>query len=276
MRLAMCNEGFESEPLDGAFDSLARAGYTGVELAPFTLGADPDQLTKADRGKIRAMAHDRSLSITGLHWLLARTRGMHVSADDAATERRTLRYLRALTELCSDLGGEVLVFGSPGQRSTPSGMSVDAARERALQTFRAWASVAEQVGVTVCLEALPAEETDFMNTTAEVVGVVEVIGSPALRMVLDVKSMSAERTPIPELIDLAAPHLAYVQANDANRRGPGFGDTDFVPIFTALSSVGYDGWVSVEAFDFRPGVEEMAVASRQYLTSAAKKARVNL
>ncbi|SCL35689.1 Sugar phosphate isomerase/epimerase [Micromonospora rhizosphaerae] len=276
MRLAMCNEGFENEPLDIAFDRLAQAGYTGVELAPYTLGPDPDQLTRADRRKIRAMAHDRGLSITGLHWLLARTQGMHVSTDDPATEKRTLQYLRALTELCGDLGGEVLVFGSPGQRSTPPGMSAETARKRALQTFGAWAALAEQVGVTVCLEALPAEETDFMNTTAEVVGLVEAVRSPALRMVLDVKSMSSERTPIPELIDLAAPHLAYVQANDANRRGPGFGDTDFVPIFKALGGVGYDGWISVEAFDFSPSVDEMAAASRQYLATAAAEAGVRL
>ncbi len=276
MRLAMCNEGFVHQPLAVAFDRIAEAGYTGVELAPYTLGVDPVQLTPAERQEIRAMAADRGLSVTGLHWLLARTTGMHISADDPATQRRTLRYLRGLTELCCDLGGEFLVFGSPGQRSTPPGMSVEAARGRGLQTLEAWASVAEQVGVTVCLEALPTEETDFMNTTAEVAGVVETLRSPALRMVLDVKSMSAEGTPIPELIELAAPHLAYVQANDANRRGPGFGDTDFVPIFRALGNIGYRGWVSVEAFDFSPGVEEMAMTSRRYLTSAAQKAGVAL
>jgi D-psicose/D-tagatose/L-ribulose 3-epimerase len=272
----MCNEGFEHKPLDIAFDRIAQAGYAGVELAPYTLGDDPVHLARAERREIRGIAHDRGLSVTGLHWLLARTTGLHVCADDPVTERRTLEYLRGLTVLCADLGGEVLVFGSPGQRSTPAGMSVEAARERTLQTFGAWASAAEQVGVTVCLEALPVEETDFMNTTAEVVGIVETIKSPALRLMLDVKSMSAEQTPIPELIDLAAPHLAYVQANDANRRGPGFGDTDFVPIFAALAKAGYNGWVSVEAFDFSPSVEEMAVASRRYLASAATEAGIRL
>jgi sugar phosphate isomerase/epimerase len=276
MRLAMCNEGFEHKPLDIAFDQIAQAGYAGVELAPYTLGDHPVHLTRTERREIRGIAHDRGLSVTGLHWLLARTSGLHVSADDPATERRTLEYLRGLTVLCADLGGEVLVFGSPRQRSTPAGMSVEAARERALQTFGAWASAAEQAGVTVCLEALPAEETDFMNTTADVIAIVETIKSPALRLVLDVKSMSAEQTPMPELIHLAAPHLAYVQANDASRRGPGFGDTDFVPIFAALAKAGYNGWVSVEAFDFSPSVEEMAVASHRYLASAATEAVVRL
>jgi sugar phosphate isomerase/epimerase len=222
------------------------------------------------------MADDCGLAVTGLHWLLAGTQGLHVSAGEPEVRRRTLSYLSELTILCGELGGRVLVFGSPAQRSTPPGMSASEARSRAVDMFADWALSAERAGVTICLEALPADETDFMNTTADVVDIVRSLASPAVRMVLDVKSMSCEPTPIPEQIELAADYLAYFQANDANRRGPGFGATDFVPIFRALTRVGYHGDVSVEAFDFTPDPATVARGSIDYLRRCARTAGITL
>ena len=271
MRFAICNELFG----DNAEDSLAAiasAGYEGVELAPYTLGKPAEEVSQEERRRIRSTAADSGLVLTGLHWLLARTEGLHVSSNDPQTRARTLSRLNALSRLCADLGGTYLVFGSPAQRSTPEGMSRAEARANAVDLFRAWGETAAQDGTVVCLEGLPGDETDFMNTTADVIDVVAEVDSPAVRMVLDVKSLSAERKPIPDLIRSAAQHVAYVQANDANRQGPGFGDTDFVPIFQALGSIGYDGFVSVEAFEAPTGIEDMAVRSLAYLRSTSAQA----
>jgi D-psicose/D-tagatose/L-ribulose 3-epimerase len=270
LRLAICNELFEGWPLAEAFRFVAGVGYEAVEIAPYTLGGTPDELSARRRAEIRALAGDNGLAITGLHWLLAGARGVHAAAADAETSRRTLAYLRELTELCADLGGRVLVFGSPAQRSTPAGTDPAAARGRIADTLRAWSGAASDCGVTICLEALPAAETDQITTTAEAVAMVEEIGSPALRLVLDVKSMSADGTPIPDQIRLAAPHLAYVQANDASRRGPGLGDTDFVPILRALAGVGYRGDVSVEALDRGPDPVTVARTGYACLRSALR------
>jgi sugar phosphate isomerase/epimerase len=73
--------------------------------------------------------------------------------------------------------------------------------------------------------------------------------------------MASEPTPIPEIIRASARHLEHFHANDVNLQGPGFGDVDFVPIFKALEEVGYQGWVSVEVFDYSPGVERLAQES---------------
>ena len=89
--------------------------------------------------------------------------------------------------------------------------------------------------------------------------------SPAMSIILDVKAMSSEGRPVPETIRQSGGRFAYFHANDANLKGPGFGDVDFVPIAQALREVGYDGTVSVEVFRFDEGPEEIAVRSRNCL-----------
>jgi sugar phosphate isomerase/epimerase len=77
--------------------------------------------------------------------------------------------------------------------------------------------------------------------------------------------MTSESTSIPELIARHADRVAHFHANDANRRGPGFGDVDFRPIMRALREANYSGWVSVEVFDYSPDPVTIARESIRYL-----------
>ena len=67
------------------------------------------------------------------------------------------------------------------------------------------------------------------------------------------------------MIRANAEWMVHFHANDANLRGPGFGDTDYAPIAQALKDIGYDGYVSVEVFDYKPDPETIATKSLEYL-----------
>jgi sugar phosphate isomerase/epimerase len=93
-----------------------------------------------------------------------------------------------------------------------------------------------------------------------------------VKLHLDCKAMSSESKPIPEILRANRDIMVHFHANDPNRQGPGFGELDFVPIFAALKEIDYDGWVSVEVFDYSPGVERLARDSMANMRRAAAAA----
>jgi sugar phosphate isomerase/epimerase len=119
--------------------------------------------------------------------------------------------------------------------------------------------------VTLCIESLSAAETDFINTVDDALRMAREMESPNFKVILDVKAMSSEGQDLPSIIRGAKGMVGHFHANDANRRGPGFGGTDFGPIAQALKDIGYDGYVSVEVFDFSPDPETIASRSIEYL-----------
>lgn len=265
MRYAICNETFGEWPLAKACDFAAACGYTGIEIAPFTLAPLVTDLSAAARGDIRRTIARSGLDCVGLHWLLAKTEGFHVAHPDAAVRRRTVDYLGEIARLCHDLGGRVLVFGSPKQRSLVPGLTLEQATDHLHEVFSKLVPVLEATDTVVALEPLSPVETDVLTTAAETCRLIERIASPHVRLHLDVKAMASEPTPIADIIHASARHLEHFHANDVNLQGPGFGAVDFGPIFRALADVRYAGWVSVEVFDYAPGPERLARESIAYM-----------
>lgn len=265
MRYAICNETFEGWDHEQICRCVASLGYQGLEIAPYTLARSVTDLDGARRRELRRQASEHGLTLVGLHWLLAKTEGMQLTSPDAAVRQKTADYLIALAQCCAGLGGDRLIFGSPAQRRIPPGATRAQAADYAVDTFRRAASGIADCGVYLCLEPLAPSEADFLNTAAEAVEILDHLHHPNFLLHLDVKAMSAEDTPIPELIRRHADRIGHFHANDANRRGPGFGTVDFVPIFLALADSGYTGWVSVEVFDYSPDPETIARESLRYM-----------
>jgi sugar phosphate isomerase/epimerase len=270
-RYAICNETFEGWEHPRVCRFVAELGYTGLEVAPFTLAPCITQVNREQRRQLRSQAEENGLTIIGLHWLLAKTEGLHLTSESEVVRRRTADYLIELAKCCRDLGGELMVLGSPAQRRIPADAAQEQATEYAVDTLRRALPRIADCGVKLCLEPLTAQETDFINTCAEGVDLLDRVDHPNFVLHLDVKAMAAEATPTPELIRRYAPRTGHFHANDPNKRGPGFGTTDFVPIFQALYQSNYPGWVSVEVFDYSPDPETIARESLRYMRQCAAR-----
>ena len=265
MKFAICNEIFKDWKLEDVFTYAARLGYNGVEIAPFTLANSVKDIPSAERWRIRDAAAKSRIELAGIHWVLVKPEGLYVNHPDPAVRKRTARYFCELVDFCADLGGSRMVVGSPKQRNLMPGVSREQAEEWTLETFREAVARAEERQMTICLEPLAPAETNFINTAAEAIEFVQRLPSPRFKIILDVKAMSSESKSIPQIIRESWPHFAHFHANDPNLKGPGFGKVDFRPIAAALKETGYDGFVSVEVFNFDEGAETIASRSLEYL-----------
>ena len=268
MKFSLCNEVLAEMSLERQCEYAAGLGYHGLEIAPFTLAEAPEQISGAEATRIRRTVESFGLVVTGLHWLLVKPGGLSLTDPDAALRARTFDVMARLTALCAELGGAVLVHGSPKQRAIAAGETHATALGRLADALQRIAEVAGSHGVTYCIEPLARRETALVNTVAEAAELVEAIGHPRLRTMIDCSAAgSTETVTLPELIDRWLPTglIAHVQVNDPNRRAPGQGEMVFAPILAALERNRYGGVVSVEPFDYVPDGPGCAAFAIGYL-----------
>ncbi len=268
MKLALCNEVLRDRPFAEQCRLAAAIGCTGLELAPFTLAEDPSTLSEADGEQLRRFTADHGLAIASLHWLLVAPAGLSLATPDAALHTRTVTFLGHLVRFARACGAQVLVHGSPQQRSPAPGQNVADALARCEDGWAQLAHVAQDAGVVYCIEPLSRAETPVLNTVAEAAAVVDRIGSPALRTMFDLSAASQSETQDPAQVlarFLASGHIAHVQLNDRNRRGPGQGDTPVAPVLRVLQAQGYRGWVALEPFVYEPEPLACAAASAAHV-----------
>lgn len=268
MKFALCNEIFRNLTLENAFQKIADIGYQGVEVAPFTLQANPRNLTKFDADRCLTAAEKAGLEVVGLHWLMAETEGLHLTHSDPAILELTKEYLIKLGQLTARMNGSILVLGSPQQRNLLPDTTYEQAFERAVNLMKMVCQEIEDLGVAFAIEPLAKVETDFLSSCAEGSDFVRAVDHPACGLHLDVKAMTAEPHGVCPAIQEFHEHCIHFHANDSNLRGPGQGDTNFAEVANTLKSVKYEGWVSVEAFDYFPDEEGCAKISLENLRNS--------
>ncbi len=258
MRYAICNEAFGKTSFEETCRIVSEIGYDGIEIAPFTLAEDARTLDSTARAEIRRAAEDRGLEVVGLHWLLVSPKGFHLTTEDITIREATLGFLESLMDLCRDLGGKVLILGSPMQRNLEPTQERALVEERTLAGFQRLGEHAERVGVTLCLEPLDTGQTNFIQTPGEALDWVRRVNRPGFQMMVDARASFEMGLEPAEELRRCLPAVRHVHLNDRNKLGPGMGDCDFAPLFRAGKELVFEGYYSVEVFDFTLGAERIA------------------
>jgi len=273
-KYAMCNESMRELSWPEQCEIVSKAGYKGIEIAAFTLVKEGVQeITPAKRKEMVNTLNNTGLDCVGLHWLLAPPpKGLHFTTPDAAVRQKTVAYLDQLIDFCGDLGGTVMIFGSPKQRNT-IGISVEEAKKYFAEGLAKVADHAQQRGVKILIEPLDKTQTDVVNTMAEAVEMVKKINHPAIETMFDFHNTLDESEPFDVLIKKYFDHIYHVHVQEMDGKYLGTGDaaTRYVKAFQTLKDLNYDRWISLEVFDFSPGGKTIAEGSMKVLKEIESK-----
>src|SRR3954447_20157289 len=271
-RHSICNEAFEGWKFTDACKAIRKAGYTGIEIAPFTLAERPADVSADQRREYKEIMAAEGLTFAGLHWLMVSPKGLHVTTPDAEARARGWQHIDDLIDLCADLGPHgVMVFGSPKQRSTTCGATREQATRNYIDGLAGVAPHAAERGVTILVEALPSDQADVILTLEEAASIVREIDSPGVRTMFDVHNAINEADPHDVLVDRYFDVIRHVHVNELDGKHCGAGNYNFKPVLAMLKKRNYQGWVSLEAFDFTPGAEKLTNESLRHLESEIAK-----
>ena len=274
-KYAFCNESMRGMDWGEQCRLVGRTGYQGIEVAPFSLVTESiEELTPADRREMVRAMKEAGIECAGLHWLLSPPpAGLQVTTPDRERRGKSWAYVEKLIDFCGDLGGAVMVFGSPKGRGTAAGLSVGEAKNHLAEGLSRAADHAQRRGVKILLEALGRDQTDVVNSLAETVELLRRIDHPAIQTMFDFHNTLDETEPFPLLIEkyFSYIHHVHVQEMDGRHLGAGNAEQEFVPSFQMLKDLRFDKWISVEVFNFSPGAETIAVESIKTLRAIERQ-----
>lgn len=272
LRQAVCNEIYQGWDFAESCRSMKKLGYSGIEIAPFTLAEDPAGISPSRRKELVSIMAGEGMEFVGLHWLMVAPKGLHVTTPDNALREKSWLHIRNLVDLCADLGPNgVMVFGSPFQRGTTGGATRQEATARYTDGLAAVAPHAAERGVRILVEALPSAQCDVVQSLEEAAGIVQQIDSPGVRTMFDTHNAVEEVEPHAVLVERYYDLIHHVHVNEMDGKHCGKGDYDFKPVLATLLRRHYQRWVSLEAFDFSFGSENIAGESLRYLEQEIAK-----
>ena len=280
MKFAICNEIFWTEDRDKwtiprQFEAAAEMGFDGIEISPFTLNFDARQISDEQKQEVVDCSREFGVEVAGIHWLLSQTEGYHVTDPDHEVRERTARYMEDLVRLGIELGGSMMVVGSPQQRwvKEDEGVTYEQAWEWFKDCMRRCGEVGAEADFKVCIEPLAAStNNNFIRKAEEARRMAAEINLPTVGVILDTYSGSQEEADLPAEIRKTKDVLYHYHCNDLNKRAPGWGDTDFVPIMRALLDIDYQRFCSIEVFDFEPDAYEHCQKGLEALKAAREEA----
>lgn len=224
------------EPLPEGIARLARFGYDGVEL----VGEPAEQ----DVGEIRAALHRHGLLASSIISIFTPERD--IVSTDPAVRRHAVDYVRGNVDHAAALGAEVVTFTPTACMKIVPGTEPAREWQWAVEAAREIGGYAGERGVQIAVEPWNRYETYLINRMDQAVAFVDEVDRPGVGVMADTFHMAIEEADIAAAVRHAGSRLTHVHLADSNRAAPGYGHTDFGPILSAITDIGYEGWISYE------------------------------
>ena len=239
MNLLLWTDQFDAATLEPICVRVKEMGFDGVELPLFAV-----DIAEAERT-------GRLLDEIGLGRTAVTVRSPDddpMSADETV-RRRGIDTMKGLLDCCEVAGVEVLVgpvYAALGQFSGKA--PTDDEWSRAVDSMREIATYAQQKGVAISVEPLNRFEIYLLNTVRDATRFVEAVDVPGCGVLYDSFHANIEEKNVAEAIAAGRTSINHVHISENDRSTPGAGAVDWDATFAGLEDIGYDGWLTIEAF----------------------------
>ena len=194
MKHAICNELFGELDFKKSCLMAAKFGFQGIEIAPSTLFDDPKNVDVKKIHKIKQILDRVGLKFVGFHWLFLSPKGLHITTPDLNIRKKSWYHLQRLVDIAGELGGGVLVLGSPKQRNA-IGISLKEALEYLKEGLSKIVTYAAEKNSTILIETLPKKHTNVINTLEESKQLIRSINKVGINGMFDFHNCADENIP---------------------------------------------------------------------------------
>lgn len=228
-----------SEDLNPVFERLKTIGYDGVELF-----IGPYDITTFQ--KTGDFIRQTGLEVTSV-FVLGRDENPIDPSQSVRT--RALDAIKAKIDRAHALNAPLIVgpFHSAHTVFANHAPQEDEYRLAAEVLHKA-GEYAAQANIILCPEALNRFECYLVNTMEQLLKLVRLTDHPNVRGMFDTHHANVEEKSFAAAIETIAPVLTHVHISENDRGTPGEGHVNFDEVFSALSRIGYRGWLTIEAF----------------------------
>jgi sugar phosphate isomerase/epimerase len=226
--------------IPAACKTANQLGFDAIEIFP----GDPAEI---DAASLRPLLDDHDLKLaavgTGAGWVKHR---LQLADPDPNKRRKAIDFVRGIIDVAGQLGAMAIIGSMQGRHG--DGVDRETALNYLADALNVCGQHATQYGVPLIYEPLNRYETNQINTVDQAVEMLEKFGIQNVKLLCDLFHMQIEEADLSKAILRGADHIGHVHFVDSNRRPAGQGHLDFRPVFAALTEIGYDGYLSAEAF----------------------------
>jgi sugar phosphate isomerase/epimerase len=227
--------------LAGGCRKAAELGFDAVEVFP-------PQADAVDPKALKQLLVDHHLTLAAVGTGAGRIRhGLELTANDESKRRAARDFIRTIIDLGGPLGAPAII-GSMQGRHGVDGIDAPTARARLSEALEELGEYARQYDVPLIYEPLNRYETNMCNTVEQGVALLRSLSTRNVRLLADLFHMNIEEVDVAAALREGADLIGHVHFVDSNRRPAGCGHMDFAPIAAALQAIGYEHYVSAEAF----------------------------
>jgi D-psicose/D-tagatose/L-ribulose 3-epimerase len=264
LKLAISNIAWQPAEERDVAALLRDEGLRYVEIAPTRIAPDPRSISTSALRAYRDFWSDHGIAIVAMQALLFGQPDLHVFRSDAQRSR-TIDYIRVMVDIGAALAADVLVFGSPRQR-TIDDLPPDYIARSEAEFFGKVGAAAEAAGIRFCIEPNPREYgCDYLNTVDDVVALLARIPSVGLGLHADAAGMTMAGDAPERLAALATNALSHFHISEPDLALIGSGGVPHERFAGALRAGSYNRYVSIE---MRPVAGDAVARVRAALDAA--------